>query len=136
MKLRTTLAIIFVICSFTIVTAYSPESDAESHFVIFSDEFNGDFFMYTDVNGQISYEKLQDPRLVPTHEGYVFKHWVLEDGTIFAPGGVITEDTHAYALYEKVPSDGHELNSTVILGLILAALVFLLVSLSIFFMRR
>lgn len=97
------LALVLLACSIMLVP--TDECDAERYSVQFHDEFHGDFWMYTDDYGRLSYEQLQNPRLVPTQDGYEFKGWFYPDGTRFAPGMEVYKDTYVVAHYEKIDQD-------------------------------
>lgn len=91
-----------VVC---VVPLVSNDCDADTHYVQFHDEFHGDFWMKTDDRGYLSYEQLQDPRLVPTQEGYEFKGWFQEDGRELGLAMKITSDLYIVGHYEKIEED-------------------------------
>ena len=124
------LVLCAVVC---VIPSISDECDAERYSVQFHDEFHGDFWMYTDDYGLFSYEQLQNPRLVPTQDGYEFKGWFYPDGTPFGAAMKITSDTYVVAHYEKIGGDDFPIVYTVVI-----LVVFLIVLFCAFFyiMRR
>ena len=94
-------ALVLLACSLVLMMP-ADECDAERYSVQFHDEFHGDFWLNTDDNGLLSYDQLQDPRLVPAQEGYIFQGWFYPNGDMFAPGMKIYNDTYVISHYEKI----------------------------------
>lgn len=113
--------LVLLACSLALLMPVD-ECDADTHYVQFHDEFHGDFWMKTDYQGYLSYEQLQDPRLVPTQEGYEFKGWFLEDGREFGAAMKITSDLQVTACYEKIETDSWLAQNALYIVLILVGL--------------
>lgn len=124
------LVLCAVVC---VIPSISDECDAERYSVQFHDEFHGDFWMHTDDYGLLSYEQLQDPRLVPSVEGYEFKGWFFKDGSQVGLAMKFTSHTYVIAHYEKIGGDDSSNVYTVVI-----LVVFLIVLFCAFFyiMRR
>lgn len=98
------------------IPTIAEENDGMICTITFHDEFYGDYYVYTDYNGEITDHN--QFRSWPPVEGYEFKGWFYKNGEQFYTNDHFTRDTTVFAVYEKIgeknaPSD---FGSAIVIG--------------------